>query len=157
MTVQGQLTARREPIHVGMTIPIRINPDDPNQWTDRSAVASLTRQALGVLILVPLVLLAIIGAVLAHRRIVEMWRDGLAWPGIVVQSMTSALAPRSQLVRCARREGRDQQLVSVFIPHSMGTLQRGDELWLVSLPSRSNRALAAMVYEEMPTAEAEMP
>jgi hypothetical protein len=133
-------------VTVGNTVPIHVNPDDLSDWTDSDSAEPMTRRTIAGMLIVPVAALAALTAVLRRQRFLRTWRDGRAEPFQVVDSRQSSLAPRSHAIRCASSEGRDQSLVTVFVPNDRGNPQPGDVLWLIHPPGKPKSALAAMAY-----------
>ncbi len=133
-------------VTIGNTVPIHVNPDDLSDWTDSDSAEPMTRRTIAGMLIVPVAALAALTSFIRRQRFLRTWRDGRAEPFQVVDSRQSALAPRSHAIRCASTEGRDQRLVTVFVPSDRGNPQPGDVLWLIHPPGRPESALAAMAY-----------
>jgi hypothetical protein len=81
-----------------------------------------------------------------RRRILRVWKDGLAREVVVLGAKNTALAPRSQLLRCANVRGSDKTLFNVVVS-KRARLALHDTLWVVSLPQALQPALPVAAYE----------
>jgi hypothetical protein len=144
----GRLTAQRKAVNPSMEIPVLIDPLDPQKWTDQVETRPLVEQMLIPLILFPITLVLVLGAIWQRWRMLALWRDGEAREGRIMDLRHSAVAPRSNVLRCTIEGARDKRLLSVVVPRRMPRLEPGDHLVLV-IPAagETNRAIAAMVYE----------
>jgi hypothetical protein len=149
-TVAGIVEAGDGPRYVSpkQTIPIRVDPDHPTDWTARDHPTSLARELLGTGLILGVVVLLLIAALWARRRVLRIWRDGQSMAAVVVQTAHSALAPRSRAVRCALVNHADKRVFTVFFPHAAAQPAPGDTLYLVAPPHHPERALPAMLYQE---------
>lgn len=145
-TIIDHLKDQRVPLGPGMHVTLYVNPEDPNQWTDRTDVSLLKDMAVG-LFLLPLVAIFVGVAELKRRRVLRRWRDGEAAVASVVQVTHSPLAPSSSLLRMTLRDGRNKRILTALLPHSVGRLKAGDELWVVPMSERSRAALVAGLYQ----------
>jgi hypothetical protein len=144
----GRLTAQAEAAHPTKKISILIDPLDPQKWTDQIQTRPLVEQMLIPFILFPLALALALGAIWQRWRMLALWRDGEAREGRIVDLRHSAVAPRSNVLRCTIEGARDKRLLSVVVPRRVSRMEPGDHLVLV-IPAagETNRAIAAMVYE----------
>jgi hypothetical protein len=147
VTVQGTLKGRKEHIVTGHTVPIRVRPDDPETWTSLPEPRPLRMELLGGLIVLPFAAVFGILAWVLHRRVLKLWRDGSATPAVILDSRHTAIGPRTHLVRCTPVRGDDRRLLHAYLPATMARPQQGDELWLITRPSPSNRAVSAAWFE----------
>jgi hypothetical protein len=129
-------------IPVTQTVMIRVDPVDPDRWTDRTAPPPLTRQAVALAVALPLVGgLALVGAV-QRRRAAGAWGDGPASAALVLDARQTPVAPRSRAVRCAPADSADNRVFTVFLPPGSAAVARGDVLWVVRPPGRPQPAYA---------------
>jgi hypothetical protein len=146
--LSGRLTAQPEAVHPTKKIPILIDPLDPQKWTDQVATRPLVEQMLIPLILFPSALVLALGAIWQRWRMLALWRDGEAREGRIVDLRHSAVAPRSNVLRCTIEGARDKRLLSVVVPRRTPRMEPGDHLvLLIPAAGESNRAIAAMAYE----------
>jgi hypothetical protein len=137
----GFLRGRTEHIAVRKTVPIRVNPTDPDDWSGAVTPAVLWQQLTGALVALPVFLGLAVVSVLRRRGALRAWRRGEARAALVVESRHTALAPRSRLVRCTPAGTEDNRVVDVFVPHLSGAeLKAGDVLWVVYPPGRAGGA-----------------
>ena len=61
---------------------------------------------------------------------------------------STALAPRSQEVRCAIATGENKRLVTVYVPKSLGQVKSGDLLWLIHPHRKPTAVIAAMSFQD---------
>lgn len=135
----GYLRGRTEHIAVRKTVPIRVNPNDPDDWTGAVEPAVLWQQLTGALVALPVFVALAVVALVRRRAALRAWRDGEAGAALVVESRHTALAPRSRLVRCTPAGAGDNRVVDVYVPHaaSGAELKPGETLWVVYPPGRA--------------------
>ena len=145
--VDGYLVGRDKPISLQDQVQIRIDPNDPTKWTYLTQPPDIWRQFFVVALILPVAAAAIIVSIVLRRRILSTWAEGTAQPFVIVSTGQTALAPGSLMVRCTALDGRDQRLVSVFIPRKFGPLNRGEPVWLIHPPGKPAAALAVLAYQ----------
>lgn len=144
----GYLRGRTRHIEVRKTVPIRVDPDDPEDWTGRTEPAVLSRQLLGGVVAFPAFLVLLVIALMKRAAVLGTWRDGEAVAALVVETSTTAIAPRSRAVRCTPADDADNRVADVYVPPGPATsLQPGDALWLIRPPGGRGRAVAAAWFE----------
>ena len=134
-----------DPIVVGSTIPIRIDPDHPDRWTPRTEPAPLAHELIGGVIALPVALFLLLMSLWRRGRLVRTWRDGAAIAAAVVSARHTALAPRAWSVQCSPTDEADTRLFTVFAPPDL-EVTPGATIWLL-LPPVGGRALAAAWFE----------
>lgn len=149
-TVTGIIQAGEGPRYVSprTNLPIRVDPDHPEDWTARDHLSSIFRELLGAGLVLIVVLLTLLVTLLVRQRVLRIWRDGQILQAVVIQCAHSAMAPRSQAIRCALRDHPDKRLFTVFIPYSAARLSPGDALQLIAPPNHPERAIPAMLYHD---------
>ncbi len=149
-TVTGIIQAGEGPRYVSprTNLPIRVDPDHPEDWTARDHLSSVFRELLGAGLVLVVVLLTLLVAMWMRGRVLRIWREGEVLPAVVVQRGHSAMAPRSAAIRCALRDHPDKRLFTVFIPHSAAKLAPGDQLQLIAPKGHPERAIPAMLYHD---------
>jgi hypothetical protein len=140
------LAGVRPGMTTGSTIPIMVDPNDPRRYTARLEPQSLATLLIGPMILLPVALLLLAVSFLQHRSVLRILRHGQALQASVIDTARSALAPRSQLIRCALLGVNDRRVISVYVPNRAGALQPGDALWLIMPPGKPHKALAAAAF-----------
>jgi hypothetical protein len=141
-----RITGREEKTFAGDTIPIYVDPDDPQHWTARSSPASLPKLLIGAMSLVAVAAILALVGVAQRRGVLATWRTGDARQAAIVETSQTALAPRSRLVRCALTDSTDRRLITVYVPHRVANFQPGDPLWVIMPPGRPDKALAAASF-----------
>jgi hypothetical protein len=144
----GWLKGRTEWITIGKTVPLHIDPADPEDWTGITAPIRLTGEddfihGLGIL---PIALLLFGVAIWWRNRMVRLWIDGSAVEATVIESRISALAPRLRDLRCAPVLEGQQRVQRVFSPPRAGQIGPGEKLWLLC-DAEQKRAVAAAWFE----------
>lgn len=138
-TVSGVLEGRTEFLRVGQKVPIRVNPDDPNDWTGRTVNAPLAPHFAGGLVPIVLSLPVLLVSFLKRSSVLRTWRHGTPAEANVLGVSQTALAPRSRVVRCAPL-GTGGQVQTVYVPASK--LPEGAEVLPVLAPPKGGRLLA---------------
>jgi hypothetical protein len=82
-----------------------------------------------------------------RRRILRTWRDVEAQPFNVTETWHTALAPMSHAVRCVAASGRDQNVVTVYLPARFPQPQTGEVLWIIHPPGKLKAAVAARAFQ----------
>ena len=131
----------------GQPVTIYVDPNDVERWTSYAAPPLLLREMSGGIALGAVAAVAALVAFVQRRRVLGVWERGEAARAVVVEARSTAMAPRSRHLRCAREDGQDKRLISVVVPLSRGALRPGDPLWIVMPPHRPDRAIAAALYE----------
>ena len=97
--LEGQ--SPKEVILTKSTVPIRVDPENPDRWTYRKEPPGLMADLLGAALALALAPLALLTSVALRRGVLRTWRDGEAAEAVVVARHGTALAPRARAVRCA--------------------------------------------------------
>jgi hypothetical protein len=147
--VRGILEDRADSdyVVVGQTVPIRVDPNDPNNWTARTQPPSLAQSLFVGLFMVPLALVLLPVAALKRNHLLQTWQNGQASLAVVIQRQQAPLAPLSQAIRCGLRDGRDRRVFTVFVPRGAATLRKNDLLWIVMPNAKSSKPVAARWFE----------
>lgn len=130
-----------EAIVVGSTVPIRIDPAQPDRWTPRTEPAPLAHELIGGLIALAIALLLLLMSQWARGRVLRTWREGAAIEAKVISAHHTALAPRAWSVKCGPTEEGDARLFTVFGPPDLDVTS-GATVWLIVRPG-GGRPLAA--------------
>jgi len=127
----------------GQKINIRIDPDDPQRWTDLAEPRPLAGYLIGPALMVAIVPITLVTAWMIRRRFARTWAGGAVQAAVVVDRLQSAMAPMAQTIRCRFRDKPERRLLVVYLPRSFAKVQRGDVVWVL-VPARTLRpALAA--------------
>lgn len=134
-----------EAIIVGSTIPIRIDPDQPDHWTPRTEPAPLAHELIGGIIALAVALLLFVMSLWARGRVLRTWREAPAIEAKVISARHTALAPRAWSVQCCPTDEADARLLTVFGPANLDVTP-GGTVWLL-LRSGGGRPLAAAWFD----------
>ncbi len=126
-------------VEIGATLPIRIDPDDPNRWTDRSDAPPLGPTFIGASIVLALALAATLAGLRRRAALLRAWREGEAALARVVERRQSALAPHCVLVSFSMGDGRT---VEAFVPAA--SPEAGSEAagWALPLSAKGRAGLS---------------
>jgi len=134
-------------IHPGQIVPIRVNPNDPTEWTDLKQAQPMAHRLIAASVILPISLFTLLAALLLRFRILRIWKDGPAVPYSVDTVQRSALAPLSHTVRCIPAQVGQKRIVNVCLPGRLSKPVNGDIIWLIRPRGKSNAAIAAAAYE----------
>ena len=127
-------------IPVTQTVTIRVDPNDPDLWTDRTTPPSARRQLVTAAVALPLVGVLVAVGVAKRQRALRAWRDGAASTALVLETRNTPVAPRSRAVRCTPADSSDNSVFRVYLPPGAPPAARGDALWIVRQHPRSSSA-----------------
>jgi len=144
VTVSGALDSY---ITTGQTVALRVNPNDPTEWTFRNEPDPLNSRLIAGAVIAVAVVATAVTAVVLRRRVLNIWRDAAAIAYTVVDTRHSALAPLSHAVRCTMLTGRNTRLLTVYLPGRLPQPSSGEVLWLLHPPSNPGAAIAIRAYE----------
>ena len=130
-----------EAIVVGSTVPIRIDPNQPDRWTPRTEPAPLAHELIGGIFALPIALLLLLISLWTRGRILRTWREAPAIEATVMSARHTALAPRAWSVQCSPADEADARLFTVFGPPDLD-VTAGATVWLIVRPV-GGRPLAA--------------
>jgi hypothetical protein len=146
--VSGPLEGPERSALENTQIPIRIDPNDPTQWTSRTYMEPLIHSMLGagLALLTGAVTLGV--SYLIRQRVLRIYRLGDSMPIQIVSLRSSALAPRSKLAQFTRYGFNDNDLNSVILPAAFAKkASAGDVLWVYCLKGKRSRVLPAIAFE----------
>ncbi|MCS7034866.1 MAG: hypothetical protein NZ561_12865 [Phycisphaerae bacterium] len=95
--------------------------------------------------LAPLLGLILAMILLSRRRVLSIWRDGVATEGLVIDARQSSIAPRSKMIRYVHADGEDQTVRAVLCPAGLAPAG-GQPIRIVHAPGNPDRAIAADLY-----------
>jgi hypothetical protein len=147
----GYLPAANKWIKVNQKVKLRVDPDDPSNWTEQANPRSwwhVTGIALFIVLPIAAVLLGI--ALWRRRAVLDVWRRGEPAEGIVLDVRNPAAAPRSRVVHFSLADGRDRRVFKMLYPLRAGLPHKGQALNLLTLPDRPQGAIVADLYTEAP-------
>ena len=149
LTFTGELDAQRDnngrAVRIGDYINIIYDPADPSRWTDRTSV-SMADKFLIPAVLVPAAVILLLVAFLKRRSILAVWRDQPLAEAVVVDVRSSALYPRSHVVRLTLLTDASQRVFATVIPSAYGNLAKGDTIHVVAPVSKPQQAVVAALY-----------
>jgi len=140
-TLSGLTVAAR----VGDSVPLHIDPADPNNWTARNDVPSFGVALVGAILVLPVAIIAGLIALGSRAGLLKTYVNGTAFDAVVTGNKQTPLAPRSRSIKCALGQGG--RVIEVFVPPALASLAPGDAVQVI-LPSRSGKPLAASWFEE---------
>jgi hypothetical protein len=147
LTLSGNLPSGAGVLKIGGEIEIKIDPNQPSRWTDRTEAHSWAADLVIPLSLLPIILLLLAIALLRRSQVLRIWRNGDLVQGIVHDLRHSAMAPRSRLVRFTIPDLANSRIFSTLIPTSLGIPHEGDTIPIVAMPETPERSVAAQLYE----------
>lgn len=146
LTTWERVPAGQSPIlRVGMTLPIRVDPERPQRWTDRETPRPWAEELALATALAPLALVAGLAAWWRRGSALRAWRHGQPLRAVVVDHRTTPVAPRSVVVRATLADGPDRRVFSLLHPRR-GAPAPGDSLWLLAPGGNPARAVVASLY-----------
>jgi hypothetical protein len=143
--VGGPLVGRSEFLMIGDDVPIRVNPENPRQWTYRTEPPQLAHElAAPSLVLIPLAAV-IVALVLGRRSLLTLWSTGTVAPAIIADLRSSAIAPTRPRATCLVVDGDKRLTVSVNLAPEQRHLKRQDVLAVVY--NRSGKAVPVAAFD----------
>ena len=133
-------------LKVGETLDIRVDRNNPDVWTDRQEVTPWSRQLTITFIFLPVIAALLLGAVVARRRLLKVWRNGMPAEGTVVDLRHSAWAPFSRVVRYSLAESRDRRIFSALAPTRFAPAKGQTVHLLAPADGSSKPTLLARLY-----------
>jgi len=147
LSLEGVLPAGGPAIRIGQDLDIRVDPNDPSHWTDRTEMAGWGTELAIPLSLLPLIALLLALAMWRRRNVLMIWREGQPIDGIVVEIHQSAIAPLSRVVRYSIPANNDKRVFSALIPARAGVPAVGEVIDLLALPKSPDRSIVTKLYE----------
>jgi hypothetical protein len=126
-------------------IPIRIDPKDLDNWTERAEPVPWVQSLIVPIILTPPALLLFAVAALKRRSFTSIFRDGSTFTGNVREVHRSALVPGQRVVKTviAGGEGR---VLTVTMPAALAPSDKGATIEILAHDAAATRAVAAAAY-----------
>jgi hypothetical protein len=141
------LAGRDTVISIKDQVAIRVDPNNPTDWTSRNDVTPLSHALLSAELILPVAIPCLLAGIWLRLGVIRIWRDGQSALMVVHDARHTSLAPASRLVRCNAVDGFDRRLIPVYVPQRLAHPQPGDQLWIVHVRGKPQKALAAVVYE----------
>jgi hypothetical protein len=140
----GQLDGRTQQIFSRTSVPLMIDPSNPDHWTGRTRAASLIHQMLSAMLLLPIAIVLLALAIYRRAQVLGIYRHGEEIIAEVVGEAHSAAHPLSRLLKCGVRA--DSRVVTVLLPARIAP-RVGEALWLIAPPNRPDKAIPAALFE----------
>lgn len=144
-TIKGFSTPMPGTFNRGDPLPIRVDPKDVNNWTERTEPVPWLRALIVPIVLTPPALLLLGIAALKRKSILSIYRDGQTFTGNVRDVQRSALVPGQRIVKTviAGGEGR---VLNVTVPAALAPAEKGGTMEIIAQDAADTRALAAAAY-----------
>jgi hypothetical protein len=145
-TVNERLKVQKQATGPGKKVPLYVDPNNLDRWTDRTEISWAEDTLVGVL-LFPTVLLLVCIAIFNRYTIIKTWKNGHSIHATVVETKASATAPMSRVLSMVLGHYHDQRIFTTLIPTRRAHFQPGDVVWVI-IPSTTPRwAILAELYE----------
>ena len=131
-TSQGPLAHTGKQYIAGEPFAIRLDPNDPSVWSNREEAPSLREKMIASILTLFFTVGSGLAALFAWWRNRGLWRYGDLRQGRVLEHRQSALAPRSVALYCAVRMGKEEHLMTVYVPHSAAIPDVGQNVPLLT-------------------------
>lgn len=146
--VDGRLTGGIDGmVKIGDDLEIRVDPNDPTRWTDRTQPKPWSTELTVAYGLMPLVCLLGVVALLARTRVLNVWRNGQEAIGTVIDATQSAIAPMSRIVRFVLSDSDDNRVYTVLCPADEVPAP-GEPIALLYPRGNPGRAIVARLYAD---------
>jgi hypothetical protein len=116
--VRGPLSNTGTRYVSGAPIELRVDPDNPEVFTNRTEPDPLGGKLIGAVILLIAAVASILVALVLRQTWLRLWKWGILREAKVREHGHVAVAPRSVNVRCQMRIGKREVLAMVYIPQS---------------------------------------
>lgn len=133
-------------LQVGGTYEIKIDPQDPQRWTEQTVPQPWSTELVVPAMLLPVVLLLIVTTLLKRQSMLKVWSEGTVSEAVVVEARHTAMAPGSRIIRYSVATEGDSRIFSLLLPTSAGIPEPGQHFWLIAYPQSPGRAIAAGLY-----------
>jgi hypothetical protein len=131
---------------VGDIVRVRVDPQDPENWTSLASPMPLHDRIMGSLLTLPALLAAFAVATLRRKQLACLWEHGIVTPSLVVSSSVSALSPLGKAVRCTPATEGDARVFNVYLPGRRTPPEPGEMIDLLAKAAPSARAVAAEFF-----------
>jgi hypothetical protein len=112
--LEGRLP--EEPLIVGKTIKIRVDPNDSSRWTPRQTPTPIGPELLGGGIALATGVLVCGFAAVLRARLLKTFRTAPQLDAVVLAAKHVAIAPRAWQARCSPVAEGDNRVFTVYIP-----------------------------------------
>lgn len=136
---------------VGETLRIRVDKNNPQQWTEQKELLPWWRVlTIPLIMMLPISVLLFAIALWQRWRVLRVWRNGRHFEALVIDSRNVSTAPRSRLVRYSLAEGSDKRIFSMLFPLRAGVPRDGEMFDVLAISEIPGRAIAAVLYLDKP-------
>ncbi len=135
-----------ERVQIGKPFPIRVDPNNPERWTEQTEPRAWLHELAAAGLLVPLLVLVILVAWLRRMQMLRTWRDAPLMHATVVASSNTPGAPRSRIVLFTLTDAAEKRVWKMLLPVRAGIPRAGEGMWLICPEANPSRAVAASVY-----------
>jgi len=142
----GPLNGNTTPLQVNKELAIRVDPDNPMQWTLRTEPPTLAHQLIGGILVLPILALGLAAALVQRAVVLRAWKNNPAIEVKVIDAKQSPVAPLSRLIRCTPAKVGDRRMISVYVPHRVGSPEPGQLMWVIPLGAKSAHALVVEAF-----------
>lgn len=146
MQVPGELMDTGDKFFEGQKLTIRVDPGNPQRWTNRLQPTPLRTRLIGAYFLGAAAVLALALSVLMRLKFLRLWKRGELHEGTVSSHTHTAMSPRSVLLRCQVPYRRLRLITTVTIPQNMPVPQPGATIQLLCNPNNLRQAIPVMTY-----------
>jgi hypothetical protein len=99
----------------GDVIPIHVDPNNPEHWTNRPTPPPLGQRLIGLPFILGMAVICFLFAIIRAMRLRGICAAGIIGEARILSLGQSALAPRSYAVRCVWADERSRSIYSVFV------------------------------------------
>lgn len=144
-TIKGFSTPMPGMINRFDVIPIRVDPKNLDNWTERPQPVPWVQSMIVPIVLAPPALLLLGVAALKRKSFTSIYRNGTVFTGNVRGVQRSALVPGQRVVK-AVIAGGEGRVINVTVPAALAPADTGGTIELLASDAADTRALAAAAY-----------
>ncbi len=146
MQVPGDLMDTNEAFVEGQKLVIRVDPTNPQHWTNRLQPTPLRTRLIGAYFMGAAAVLSLLLSVIVRMKYVGLWKRGELREGVVSSHSMSAMAPRSVTLRCQVPYRRTRLIAAVTIPQNLAVPKEGAPIQLLCDPENLQQVIPVMTY-----------
>jgi hypothetical protein len=146
MQVPGALMDTNEQFVEGQKLIIRVDPGDPQHWTNQLQPTPLVTRLIGAYFLGMAAVLAIVLSAIVRLKFLRLWKWGELHEGVVSSHTHTAMAPRSVLLRCQVPYRRLRLIATVTIPQDLPVPEPTATIQLLCNPRNLRQAIPVITY-----------
>lgn len=133
-------------VTVGDIAQVRVDPQNPENWTALSEAMPLRDRVMETILTLPAILAALLAAVWRRSRVLSIWRTGEITPSLLLSSFVSPLAPLGQAVRCTPAQEGDSRVFTVYLMKARNHPEPGETIELLARPAPAALAVSAEFF-----------